>query len=220
MPRNPASDIFSGTRPFGAVVSAAFSTSAKNRKGQFIDVAMLDSTFSCLENAVINTPVFNKNPERVAETAIPPQCSVVSRHFRPLTVKSSSPAQRHAFIPFACAMGRPDMIQDERFAKAPRPVVRLNKWASEDEITHLTSTRAPLDRQFVKLNPEPPEFPSAVSIPDYDLQGSTNCCPRDDREKGTPCCAGMHQMAGSPSIKIQQFVRPTYEPAPRWASTI
>ena len=49
-----ASDVFTGLYAFGAI-SAALYDREKTGKGQFIDVAMLDATFSCLENAVINT---------------------------------------------------------------------------------------------------------------------------------------------------------------------
>ena len=62
-----ASDVFTGLYAFGAM-SAALYDREKTGKGQFVDIAMLDSTFSCLENAVINTCVFHKNPQRVGNS--------------------------------------------------------------------------------------------------------------------------------------------------------
>ena len=62
-----ASDVFTGLYAFGAI-SAALYDREKTGKGQFIDVAMLDATFSCLENAVINTCVFGTDPQRVGNS--------------------------------------------------------------------------------------------------------------------------------------------------------
>lgn len=65
-----ASDVFTGLYAFGAI-SAALYDREKTGKGQFIDVAMLDATFSCLENAVINTCVFGTDPQRVGNSHPP-----------------------------------------------------------------------------------------------------------------------------------------------------
>ena len=64
-----ASDVFTGLYAFGAI-SAALYDREKTGKGQFIDVAMLDATFSCLENAVINTCVFGTDPQRVGNPCL------------------------------------------------------------------------------------------------------------------------------------------------------
>ncbi|MFQ7583596.1 MAG: CaiB/BaiF CoA transferase family protein [[Clostridium] symbiosum] len=200
-----ASDIFSGIYMFGAVASALYERE-KTGKGQFIDVAMLDSTFSCLENAVINTCIFNKNPERVGNshpTSVPFQTFQTSDCEIIITCSRDS-----AFYSLCRAMGRPDMIQDERFAKAEAR--RLNKELLEDEITRFTSTRT-LDECEETLN--------QFGVPNGRINTLTMICKdpqiaaRDMIVKVEHPVAGTYQMAGSP-LKFSSLTEAHYEPAP------
>ena len=200
-----ASDIFSGIYMFGAVASALYERE-KTGKGQFIDVAMLDSTFSCLENAVINTCIFNKNPERVGNshpTSVPFQTFQTSDGEIIITCSRDS-----AFYSLCRAMGRPDMIQDERFAKAEAR--RLNKELLEDEITRFTSTRT-LDECEETLN--------QFGVPNGRINTLTMICKdpqiaaRDMIVKVEHPVAGTYQMAGSP-LKFSSLSEAHYEPAP------
>ena len=200
-----ASDIFSGIYMFGAVASALYERE-KTGKGQFIDVAMLDSTFSCLENAVINTCIFNKNPERVGNshpTSVPFQTFQTSDGEIIITCSRDS-----AFYSLCRAMGRPDMIQDERFAKAEAR--RLNKELLEDEITRFTSTRT-LDECEETLN--------QFGVPNGRINTLTMICKdpqiaaRDMIVKVEHPVAGTYQMAGSP-LKFSCLTEAHYEPAP------
>ena len=200
-----ASDIFSGIYMFGAVASALYERE-KTGKGQFIDVAMLDSTFSCLENAVINTCIFNKNPERVGNshpTSVPFQTFQTSDGEIIITCSRDS-----AFYSLCRAMGRPDMIQDERFAKAEAR--RLNKELLEDEITRFTSTRT-LDACEETLN--------QFGVPNGRINTLTMICKdpqiaaRDMIVKVEHPVAGTYQMAGSP-LKFSSLTEAHYEPAP------
>ena len=200
-----ASDIFSGIYMFGAVASALYERE-KTGKGQFIDVAMLDSTFSCLENAVINTCIFNKNPERVGNshpTSVPFQTFQTSDGEIIITCSRDS-----AFYSLCRAMGRPDMIQDERFAKAEAR--RLNKELLEDEITRFTSTRT-LDECEETLN--------QFGVPNGRNNTLTMICKdpqiaaRDMIVKVEHPVAGTYQMAGSP-LKFSSLTEAHYEPAP------
>ena len=200
-----ASDIFSGLYMFGAVASALYERE-KTGKGQFIDVAMLDSTFSCLENAVINTCIFNKNPERVGNshpTSVPFQTFQTSDGEIIITCSRDS-----AFYSLCRAMGRPDMIQDERFAKAEAR--RLNKELLEDEITRFTSTRT-LDECEETLN--------QFGVPNGRINTLTMICKdpqiaaRDMIVKVEHPVAGTYQMAGSP-LKFSSLTEAHYEPAP------
>lgn len=200
-----ASDIFSGIYMFGAVASALYERE-KTGKGQFIDVAMLDSTFSCLENAVINTCIFNKNPERVGNshpTSVPFQTFQTSDGEIIITCSRDS-----AFYSLCRAMGRPDMIQDERFAKAEAR--RLNKELLEDEITRFTSNRT-LDECEETLN--------QFGVPNGRINTLTMICKdpqiaaRDMIVKVEHPVAGTYQMAGSP-LKFSSLTEAHYEPAP------
>ena len=200
-----ASDIFSGIYMFGAVASALYERE-KTGKGQFIDVAMLDSTFSCLENAVINTCIFNKNPERVGNshpTSVPFQTFQTSDGEIIITCSRDS-----AFYSLCRAMGRPDMIQNERFAKAEAR--RLNKELLEDEITRFTSTRT-LDECEETLN--------QFGVPNGRINTLTMICKdpqiaaRDMIVKVEHPVAGTYQMAGSP-LKFSSLTEAHYEPAP------
>ena len=99
-----AADVFTGLYTFGAISTALYERE-KTGKGEFIDVAMLDSTFSCLENAVINTCIFKKNPQRVGNshpTSVPFGTFPTKEGNKIIITCSRDPA----FYDLARAMGR------------------------------------------------------------------------------------------------------------------
>lgn len=200
-----ASDLFSGLYAFGAVCAALYQRE-KDGKGQFIDVSMLDSTFSCLENAVINTCIFGKNPERVGNshpTSVPFQTFKTSDGEIIITCSRDS-----AFYSLCQAMERPDMIGDERFAKAEAR--RQNKKLLVEEIIAFTSCHT-LDECEQILN--------NFGVPNGRINTMTMICedPQIEARKmivevDHPV-AGKYRMAGSP-IKFSSQPEPVYEPAP------
>ena len=131
-----ASDVFTGLYAFGAI-SAALYDREKTGKGQFIDVAMLDATFSCLENAVINTCVFGTDPQRVGNshpTSVPFGTFPTSDGEIIITC-SRDPA----FYSLCRALGREDMVEDPRFSKAEAR--RQHKAELTEEISRFTRAR-------------------------------------------------------------------------------
>lgn len=200
-----ASDLFSGLYSFGAVCAALYQREQDGR-GQFIDVSMLDSTFSCLENAVINTCIFGKNPQRVGNshpTSVPFQTFKTSDGEIIITCSRDS-----AFYSLCQAMERPDMIEDERFSKAEAR--RQNKALLVEEITAFTS-RHTLDECERILN--------NFGVPNGRINTMTMVC-KDPQiaarqmivEVEHPV-AGKYRMAGSP-IKFGSQKEPAYAPAP------
>ena len=132
-----ASDVFTGLYAFGAM-SAALYDREKTGKGQFVDVAMLDSTFSCLENAVINTCVFHKNPQRVGNshpTSVP-FGTFPTADDGEIIITCSRDA---AFYNLCRALGREDMITDPRYSKAEDR--RQHKAELTEEISKFTRAR-------------------------------------------------------------------------------
>lgn len=128
------SDIFSGLYAFGAM-GAALYYREKTGRGQFIDVAMLDASFSCLENAVINTCISGKNPIRVGNSH---PTSVPFGTFRTKDGEIIITCSRDsAFYSLCRAMGREDMIENPKFSKAEAR--RQNKEELLAEITGFTS---------------------------------------------------------------------------------
>jgi CoA:oxalate CoA-transferase len=200
-----ASDVFSGLYSFGAV-SAALYEREKTGKGQFIDIAMLDSTFSCLENAVINTLVLGKNPPRVGNrhpTSVPFQTFRTSDGEIIITCSRDS-----GFYNLCRAMNRLDMIEDPRFSKAEAR--RNNKDLLEEEITRFTS-RHTLEECERILNEH--------EVPNGRINTMEMIC-RDPQiharemivEVEHPI-AGRYKMAGSP-VHMSAHPETHYSPAP------
>jgi CoA:oxalate CoA-transferase len=131
-----ASDVFSGLYAFGAVATALYYRE-RTKKGQYIDISMLDATFSCLENAVINYCVTGQNPKRMGNRH---STSVPFQTFRAADGDIIITCSRDpAFYDLCRAMDRPDMIDDPRFSKAEAR--RLNADLLEREITGFTGVR-------------------------------------------------------------------------------
>lgn len=200
-----ASDVFTGLYTFGAI-SAALYDREKTGKGQFIDVAMLDSTFSCLENAVINTCVFGTNPQRVGNshpTSVPFGTFPTSDGEIIITCSRDS-----AFYSLCRALGREDMIEDPRFSKAEAR--RQHKAELTEEISKFTRART-LEECAAILE--------AHGVPNGKINTMTMACAdpqiaaRNMIVEVEHPVAGRYKMAGSP-LKFGNYPETTYEPAP------
>ena len=201
-----ASDVFTGLYAFGAM-SAALYDREKTGKGQFVDVAMLDSTFSCLENAVINTCVFHKNPQRVGNshpTSVP-FGTFPTADDGEIIITCSRDA---AFYNLCRALGREDMITDLRYSKAEDR--RQHKAELTEEISKFTRAHT-LDECAAILE--------AHDVPNGRINTMTMICDdpqiaaRDMIVEVEHPVAGKYKMAGSP-LKFGNYPATTYEPAP------
>ena len=200
-----ASDVFTGLYAFGAI-SAALYDREKTGKGQFIDVAMLDATFSCLENAVINTCVFGTDPQRVGNshpTSVPFGTFPTSDGEIIITC-SRDPA----FYSLCRALGREDMVEDPRFSKAEAR--RQHKAELTEEISRFTRART-LD--------ECERIFEAHGVPNGRINTMKMICAdpqiaaRNMIVEVEHPVAGTYRMAGSP-LKFGNYPDTTYEPAP------
>ena len=201
-----ASDVFTGLYAFGAM-SAALYDREKTGKGQFVDIAMLDSTFSCLENAVINTCVFHKNPQRVGNshpTSVP-FGTFPTADDGEIIITCSRDA---AFYNLCRALGREDMITDLRYSKAEDR--RQHKAELTEEISKFTRAHT-LDECAAILE--------AHDVPNGRINTMTMICDdpqiaaRDMIVEVEHPVAGKYKMAGSP-LKFGNYPATTYEPAP------
>lgn len=199
-----ASDVFTGLYAFGAMCSALY-TREKTGEGEFIDVAMLDSTFSCLENAVINTCVFDKNPQRVGNshpTSVPFGTFKTSDGEVIITCSRDA-----AFYDLCRAMQRPDMIEDEKFSKAEAR--RINKAELLGEIEKFTLAHT-LEECEAILN--------EYGVPNGRINTMRMVCAdpqiaaREMIVEVEHPVAGKYKMAGNP-IKIAGY-ETEYRPAP------
>lgn len=200
-----ASDVFTGLYAFGAI-SAALYDREKTGKGQFIDVAMLDSTFSCLENAVINTCVFGKNPQRVGNshpTSVPFGTFPTKDGEIIITCSRDS-----AFYSLCRALDREDMIEDPRYSKAEAR--RQHKAELTEEISKFTRVRT-LEECAAILEEH--------GVPNGKINTMTMICAdpqiaaRNMIVEVEHPVAGRYKMAGSP-LKFGNYPDTTYEPAP------
>jgi CoA:oxalate CoA-transferase len=199
------SDVFSGLYAFGAVASALYDRE-KTGKGQFIDIAMLDATFSCLENAVINTLVFGKNPPRVGNRH---PTSVPFQTFRTCDGEIIITCSRDAgFYNLCRAMGRPDMIEDPRFSKAEAR--RKNRELLEGEITRFTSQLTLKECEHIF---------NEYDVPNGCINTMEMVCKdpqiiaRDMIVEVEHPVAGRYKMAGSP-VFLSAYPKTHYYPAP------
>lgn len=200
-----ASDVFTGLYAFGAMAAALYDRE-KTGKGQFLDVAMLDSTFSCLENAVINTCVFGQNPKRAGNshpTSVPFGTFPTSDGEIIITCSRDS-----AFYNLCRAMRREDMMEDPRYAKAEAR--RQHKEELTQEISNFTKQYT-LDEceQILLDNGVPNGRINTMLMACADPQiAARNMIVEVDHP-----VAGKYKMAGSP-LKFSNYPATTYEPAP------
>ncbi|MEG1931648.1 MAG: CaiB/BaiF CoA-transferase family protein, partial [Pygmaiobacter sp.] len=199
-----ASDVFTGLYSFGAMTSALYMRE-KTGKGTFLDVSMLDSTFSCLENAVINTCIFQKSPQRVGNshpTSVP-FGTFPTADGEIIITCSRDPA----FYDLCRAMGREDMIEDTRFAKAEAR--RINKTLLLSEISDFTRSHTLEDCERILTE---------HGVPNGRINTMSMACAdpqiisREMIVEVDHPVAGKYKMAGNP-IKIKDF-ETSYRPAP------
>ncbi len=200
-----ASDIFSGLYTFGAISSALYYRAISGR-GQYIDVAMLDCTFSCLENAVINTLVFGENPKKMGNmhpTSVPFQTFDAADGEIIITC-SRDPA----FYRLCKAMDREDMIEDERYSKAEAR--RKNRLLLEEEIEKFTKkyTLKELEEILNKF-----EVPNGVINKMLDIVADPQISDRGMIAEVIHPIAGKYKMAANP-IKYSLTKADTYFSAP------
>ncbi len=200
-----ASDVFTALYTFGAAAAALYDRE-KTGKGQFVDIAMLDSTFSCLENAVINTCVFGKNPQRVGNSH---PTSVPFGTFPTLDGEIIITCSRDpAFYSLCRALGREDMIQDPRFSAAEGR--RQHKAELTEEISRFTSARTMAECEDI-LNTH--------GVPNSRINTMMMICAdpqiraRNMVVEVEHPVAGKYKMAGSP-LKFSNYPDTAYAPAP------
>lgn len=199
------SDVVSGLYAFGAMAAALYDRE-KTGNGQFIDVAMLDATFSCLENAVINTCITGKNPTRVGNSH---PTSVPFGTFPVLDGEIIITCSRDAaFYDLCRALNREDMIDDPRFSKAEAR--RQNRAQLTEEISRITSqyTLDECEKMLEKFD-----------VPNGRINTMTMICAdpqiaaREMIVEVEHPVAGKYRMAGNP-IKFSQYPQTQYGPAP------
>jgi crotonobetainyl-CoA:carnitine CoA-transferase CaiB-like acyl-CoA transferase len=112
-------DIFTGLYATIAILGALASRD-RTRRGQHIDISLLDSQVSILANQAMNYLVSGQVPERMGNAhpnIVPYQVFATSDGHVILAVGNQS-----QFVRFCEAAGRPDLVSDERFASNPSRV--------------------------------------------------------------------------------------------------
>jgi CoA:oxalate CoA-transferase len=130
-------DVLSGTYAFGAIMAALYQRQATGQ-GQLIDVSMLEAMLSlCLGEM------------QVAQFPMPPPGRPV---FGPITTKDGyinlSVASERTFRNLAAACGRPDWIEDKRFAAYPDRRANWGELIDEVELWSKQRTRAEVQAAF------------------------------------------------------------------------
>jgi CoA:oxalate CoA-transferase len=199
------SDLFTGIYAYGAIASALYYRS-RTGTGQFIDIAMLDSMFSCLENAVINYFVTGENPGRVGNrhaTNAPFQSFKTSDGEIIITASRDS-----SYNKLCTALGREDLITDPRFSNTE--LRRINADELEEEITKFT---------ILHTMTEMEEILNKVNVPNGRINTLDMICnspqiiARNMVVEADHPVAGKYKMAGSP-LKFSETPPVDNRPAP------
>lgn len=110
------SDAATGVHMAVAILSAVLYRE-RSGKGQYIDVAMMDTVFSMLENFVSIKTMTGKNPERSGNS------NPSSAPYNMYKTKEShiviATANNSLFQKLSEAMGHPELVEDERFLTNP-----------------------------------------------------------------------------------------------------
>jgi crotonobetainyl-CoA:carnitine CoA-transferase CaiB-like acyl-CoA transferase len=113
----PLADLFSGYQAHAAVLAALLQR-AHSGQGQYIDVAMLDALLVLLSAQVTTTSMNGQPPERISSTSL--RAEAGSGIFRArdgyVALGANHP---HQFEALCRALGRPELIADQRFATVP-----------------------------------------------------------------------------------------------------
>lgn len=147
-------DANAGIHAAFGIVSALYHRQ-KTGEGQYVDVSMMDTLFSVLENFVVLYTLTGVNPERAGNE------NLASAPFDTFESKDDyvaiATANDPLFLKFARAMGMPELAQDERFLTNPlrkrnyaelRPII--NKWTRSKTTEEIVSL---LDRCKVPAAP-------------------------------------------------------------------
>lgn len=110
------SDAATGIHAMAAILAAVI-YKQKTGKGQYIDIAMMDTVFSMLENAVPIKTLMGENPDRIGNS------NPSSAPYNLYRTKEShiviATANDALFKKLIGVMGKPELIEDERFATNP-----------------------------------------------------------------------------------------------------
>jgi len=106
------SDAVTGLHAAVAILAAAV-YKQNTGKGQYLDISMLDSTFSVMENAVALKSFLGEEPKRCGNSNL--VCSPVNVYKARDGYIAVHVANNDIFRRFAQTMGRPELIEDPRF---------------------------------------------------------------------------------------------------------
>lgn len=127
------SDAATGVHTAVAILAAVYYKQATG-KGQYIDIAMMDTVFSMLENAVSIKTLLGESPQRIGNS------NPSSAPYNMYQTKDSyiviATANDGLFTKLIHVMGQPDLIKEERFAT--NPARKANQKALDDIIENWT----------------------------------------------------------------------------------
>lgn len=199
------SDIIAGFYA-GIATLAALRHRDQTGKGQFVDIAMLDASFSCLENAVANYFATGICPTRVGNR------HQVNAPFQPYKTADGeiiiTATRNPAFFDMCKALGREDLTTDERFNNPE--VRRVNVDALEEEITKttITMTMAEVEEKLEAVGVPTGRINTVAMIAEDPQIIARNMIVELDHP-----VAGKYKMPGSPIKMSDTPVNPTI-PAP------
>lgn len=145
------SDAATGVHAMAAILAAVI-YKQKTGKGQYIDIAMMDTVFSMLENAVPIKTLMNENPSRIGNS------NPSSAPYNLYPTKDShiviATANDVLFQKLSAVIGQPNLILQERFSTNP------NRKAHEKELNQIIESWT---RQHT--NEEIEQMLDAVKVP-------------------------------------------------------
>lgn len=199
------SDLIAGIYTFGAITTALYYRE-HSKTGQFIDVAMLDCMFSCLENAVINYYATGQIPTRNGnrhQTISPFQSFQASDGEVIITASRDS-----AYAKLCKTINREDLITDPRFCTPEKR--RQNTDELEKEITIFTSKHTVDEIETLLVIAGVP-FGRINTV--AQISNDPQIAARGMVEETVQSVAGPYKMAGNP-LKFSETPPVANRPAP------
>ena len=139
-------DNFTGTYLAGAIAMALYHRE-KTGVGNRIDVAMTDAIFSALENAL---PFYDAYGEILGRAGcIDPATSPYDRYECKDGYIVTGAASEKLWVCFCDAIGRPDLVTDERFSTVALRCTRRDELTEEILKTTKTKTVAEMEKDFL-----------------------------------------------------------------------